>query len=79
MTGHAIHISQESSTAYIIFDMSDSYTWLFPQFIPRVNYTYTVVLTEAADHKKRKVSVFSIPGTALLDTGEMMILLANTK
>jgi transcription elongation GreA/GreB family factor len=33
--------------------------------IARLNYTYTVVMPELADHKQCKVSVFSVIGSAL--------------
>ena len=33
--------------------------------IARLNYTYTVVMPEQADHKQCKVSIFSVIGSAL--------------
>ena len=40
MTGTSLHIDQQYPEKYVIRDMSDCYTWSFPEFVPFCSKLY---------------------------------------
>jgi len=40
MTGKQVHIRQHYPIKVVIFDMSDCYTWSFPEFVPFCPHLY---------------------------------------